>query len=651
MENWAHKQTEESLEESEQLLRLILENAPVGILTVDPDGEIHSVNPYLCKLLGYSSEEFLAMDFDDVIHPDDQTDDTSTDQLLAGEISQFDVEARLIRKDGRLITADIHVNLVRDAQGQPQLLVGQLQDITARKAVEEEQHRRGELLRLTFDNAPIGMAITGLDRSIIRCNTALAAMLGYTRKELESLTVVDITHPDDRQATERYLHSMWEGSVDHQSVEKRYLRQDGSAVACQSHVSVVRDDNGKPLMVIGQIEDITQRLQASRNMRRMRLHLKNMIDSMPSMLVAVDNEGLVTQWNSVAEQTTGLSAQEAIGQLTGDLLPLNNTQGEQIAEAISSGKPVKAERLSITLRGHKRIVDALVYPLFADEEVAGAVIRLDDVTDQVRMQEMMVQTEKMLSVGGLAAGMAHEINNPLGAILQSCQNIQRRLSEDLPANRATAGELGLDLGVVHQYMETRKVLQFLERIQEAGSRAAKIVRDMLTFSRRSELHYESIDLKDLLHTAVRLASSDFDLNTDYDIKQVEFVSDLDPELGLVECDKTEIEQVILNLIVNAAHAMATHPEKDEPPQITLRTRRDGEYARIEVIDNGPGMDEETRRRIFEPFYTTKEVGVGTGLGLSVSYFIVYDQHKGSLQVVSAPGDGAKFIIRLPLRQV
>ena len=145
---------------------------------------------------------------------------------------------------------------------------------------------------------------------------------------------------------------------------------------------------------------------------------------------------------------------------------------------------------------------------------------------------------------------------------------------------------------------------------------------------------------------MRLASSDFDLNTDYDIKQVEFVSDLDPELGLVECDKTEIEQVILNLIVNAAHAMALHPEKGKSPQITLRTRRDGEYARIEVIDNGPGMDEETRRRIFEPFYTTKEVGVGTGLGLSICYKIMED-HRGEILIDSQEGRGSTFTVVFP----
>jgi signal transduction histidine kinase len=173
---------------------------------------------------------------------------------------------------------------------------------------------------------------------------------------------------------------------------------------------------------------------------------------------------------------------------------------------------------------------------------------------------------------------------------------------------------------------------------------------MLTFSRRSELHYVPLDLKELFETTVRLASSDYDLKEDYDIKQVEFVLDIDPELGPVECDKTEIEQVILNLIVNAAQAMAKHPVEGKTPQITLRTRLEGDYARLEVIDNGPGMEEETRRRLFEPFYTTKDVGVGTGLGLSVSYFIIYDQHQGSMQVESAPGEGARFIIRLPRRQ-
>ena len=542
-----------------------------------------------------------------------------------------------------------HVNLVRDPNGEPQFFVGQLQDITARKEAEEQLRRREELLRLTFDNAPIGMAIADADRRISRVNPAMARMLGYTRAELESMSVLDITYPDDRQASADNLQRLWDGGTDSFELEKRFVCKDGRVVTCLSHVSIVQDESGVPLMTIGQVQDITERMEAVSEMQRMRTYLKNMIDSMPSMLVAVDQDGLITEWNAVAAQTMGVSAEQAVGREVTDFLPIDELQVEQIKKAITSGKPVKAERLPISLSEEKRFVDALAYPLIADGTV-GAVIRLDDVTDRVRMQEMMVQTEKMLSVGGLAAGMAHEINNPLGAILQSCQNIQRRFSAELPANLKAAAELDLDLERVNQYLEQRNILQFLQRIQEAGTRAAKIVNDMLTFSRRSELHYEPIDLGELLDTALRLASSDYDLKKEYDIKLVEFQRDYDPDVGFLECDKTEIEQVILNLIVNAAQAMAMNPAQEKPPRITLRTRLEEDYARIEVIDNGPGMDEKTRRRIFEPFYTTKEVGVGTGLGLSVSYFIIYDQHKGSMQVESAPGEGARFIIRLPLRQ-
>jgi PAS domain S-box-containing protein len=650
MESWSHNQPEESLEERERLQRLILENAPVGIVTVEPGGQIHSVNPHLCELLGFTAEELLAKNVDDVVHPEDRArDDPLADQLLQGDIPHYDLQGRFICKDGSELMADFHVNLVRDSNGEPRLFVGQVQDISARLAAQAQERQREALLRLTFENAPICLGITDDERHIRHANPAFCAMLGYSKEELESMTVEQITHPDDVEETTRRLGELWNSEGERYMVEKRFQRKDGGVVHCQSHVSIVRNEDGTPLMSIGQVVDITERVAAARDMQNMRTYLKNMIDSMPSMLVAVDQEGLVTQWNKVAEQTTGIPASEAVGRPVNELLPISEAQAEQIGEAINSGKPVKAERLPITLKGEDRIVDALAYPLLA-EDVVGAVVRLDDITDRVRMQEMMVQTEKMLSVGGLAAGMAHEINNPLGAIMQSCQNIQRRFSKSLSANQKVAQDLGLDLAVVHAYMEARNILQFLGRIQEAGERASKIVSDMLSFSRRSELHYEPIDLAELLEKSVRLASSDFDLKKKYDIKQVEIERDFDPDLGPVECDRTEIEQVILNLIVNAAQAMALHPSPGTQPRIILRTRPDGGYARVEVIDNGPGMEEKTRRRIFEPFYTTKDVGVGTGLGLSVSYFIIYDQHKGSMQVESAPGKGARFIIRLPLRQ-
>jgi signal transduction histidine kinase len=308
---------------------------------------------------------------------------------------------------------------------------------------------------------------------------------------------------------------------------------------------------------------------------------------------------------------------------------------------------VHTERLSIEKNGQTRYVDIMVYPLKADE-VTGAVIRVDDITQRARLEQTMVQTEKMLSVGGLAAGMAHEINNPLSGVLQSCQNIQRRLSTDLPANRAMADSMGLDLGLVRQYLEERGILNFVSAIQQAATRASRIVADMLAFSRSSNVEFQPTRMEEILETVVRLAASDYDLKKKYDFKQVEIVRDFTPDLGEVVCDRTEIEQVLLNLIKNAAQAMATH-DRSSPHRIVLRTRPDGEFVRVEVEDNGPGMDSQTKRRVFEPFFTTKTVGVGTGLGLSVSYFIVTEQHKGTLEVESAPGEGARFIVRLPIR--
>jgi signal transduction histidine kinase len=207
--------------------------------------------------------------------------------------------------------------------------------------------------------------------------------------------------------------------------------------------------------------------------------------------------------------------------------------------------------------------------------------------------------------------------------------------------------LGLDLNTMRLYLEQRGIFNFLEGIREAGSRAGRIVADMLAFSRRSDTRFIPVLVTEMLDTVIRLAASDYDLKKNYDFRQIEIVRDYDPQLDKIYCDRTEIEQVLLNLIKNAAQAL-TKAVKNQPARITLRTRKESKKARIEVEDNGPGMDEATRRRVFEPFYTTKPAGIGTGLGLSVSYFIITEQHHGEINVSSTPGQGACFTIRLPL---
>jgi signal transduction histidine kinase len=293
------------------------------------------------------------------------------------------------------------------------------------------------------------------------------------------------------------------------------------------------------------------------------------------------------------------------------------------------------------------VVDVMIYPLLTSG-VEGAVVRVDDATERVRMEEMMIQTEKMMSVGGLAAGMAHEINNPLGIIMQSVQNVLRRISPDMRKNAEAAAHTGVDLAAIQRYFAERGILEFLADITSAGKRAATIVTNMLNFSRRTESNTAPVDLGELLKKAVELAASDYDLKKKYDFKHIEIDYDLDPELPPVPCVETKIEQVLLNLFKNAAQAIGQQGVGVRSPRIICRTRREGDVARIEIEDNGPGMDESVRRRVFEPFFTTKEVGTGTGLGLSVSYFIITDNHKGTMDVESTPGVGAKFIIRLPL---
>jgi signal transduction histidine kinase len=224
--------------------------------------------------------------------------------------------------------------------------------------------------------------------------------------------------------------------------------------------------------------------------------------------------------------------------------------------------------------------------------------------------------------------------------------VQRRTSADLPANRDAAAAAGLSLDSLQRYLEVRGVQQFIRDIRDAAARAAVIVSNMLEFSRRSPSAKVPVKLADVLDRALALAASDFDLRKQYDFRRIQIVREyaaaLPPVVGVV----IELEQVFLNLIKNAAQALAGGGQS--APRIRLCTSQEDRYALVTVEDNGPGMDEATRRRVFEPFFTTKQPGVGTGLGLSVSFAIITGNHKGTIAVNSSHGAGATFMIRLPL---
>jgi signal transduction histidine kinase len=255
----------------------------------------------------------------------------------------------------------------------------------------------------------------------------------------------------------------------------------------------------------------------------------------------------------------------------------------------------------------------------------------------------------MLSVGGLAAGMAHEINNPLAGIMQNIQVMQNRLSSDLPKNHEVAQQCGTSMAAIQAYMQGRNMHEMMALILESGIRAAKIVENMLSFSRKSEATTTLNDLAQLMDATLELAENDYDLKKRYDFRQIKIVREYDSQVPKVPCEVTKIQQVFLNILKNGAQAMAESPGRSSPCFV-LRVKTHGGQVRVEIEDNGPGMDAAVCKRIFEPFFTTKTVGVGTGLGLSVSYFIITENHGGSLTVSSTPGSGSRFTILLPVKK-
>jgi PAS domain S-box-containing protein len=382
--------------------------------------------------------------------------------------------------------------------------------------------------------------------------------------------------------------------------------------------------------------------------RRSEEQLRLVLDNMQEIFVHVSLDGTIL-FVSNGINFFGYMPEELKGTVFQDLCKTGQ-DFKNLLEDLKLKESLVGYRISLLKQdGSERLVSMNARLLKDDDGMPASVIASGtDITEQARMGDLMVQNEKMMMVGGLAAGMAHEINNPLGIILQHIQNIERRISPDLPANREVAKVLGVDLVLVNDYVEQRGIIKFMQQIHLAGERMSRIISNMLKFSRKSESRIESANLEQVLEQAVELASSDYDLKKQYDFKRIRIVREYAPDLPAVPVTILELEQVLLNLLKNAAQALA-FVQKERQPCITLRTRVSGDWAVIEVEDNGPGIPKELQRRIFEPFFTTKEVGIGTGLGLSVSYAIITNNHHGRLEVSSQPDEGTCFTMHLPLQ--
>jgi PAS domain S-box-containing protein len=393
-------------------------------------------------------------------------------------------------------------------------------------------------------------------------------------------------------------------------------------------------------------QEIIERNIIENELKEARNYIHNIFNSMPSILIGIDAEGKVVQWNAEVERVTRLKADQARGEKLESVFPLSESEKKILQQAVHNRQLLTGQKLEKIVDGEQRYVDITIYPLLGDSD-RGTVIRIDDVTERVRMEQIIIQSEKMSTVGGLAAGMAHEINNPLGIILQAVQIIVQRLSPDLSKNLAVANAHEVDLHSLQAYLDERDIMRYLEEIKLSGLRASNIVKDMLQFSRKSEFEARPVELNIIVEQALVLARKDYDLKKNYDFNDIEIKKELTTDQVLVTCVKNEIEQVILNLLKNASQALFEQGRNTDR-WIRLRTCKDKNTAKIEVEDNGPGIDPKVQKRIFEPFFTTKTVGKGTGLGLSVSYMIITNHHRGTIEVNSDGRSGTRFTICLPI---
>ena len=642
------KQAQEKMRQQEMELRRVLDVTPQLVAVYGPDRERLYANRPTLDYFGVTLKEWQSIsDPFWVFHPDDRERVAKDVYTGAASDVPHEFEGRLRRKDGTYRWFLFRDNPLRDEQGRITRWYLSAADIEDRKRAEEALQRNevylAEAQRLShtgswaFDLASGKFAYAS--EECIRM---------YEHDAQEGLPTREATfrliHPEDRDSVQGGFEKSLREKVDTSS-EFRLVLPSGTVKHVQTIRHPVLNEAGDVVELVGTTIDITERKRAEEAVRLAGVYLSNIIDSMPSILVGMDNTRTVTQWNRQAEAFTGIPAGEAIGKpivhLLPDFAPWIMTMGSDMDEH----RPSSMEKLLIAKEGERRFYDLMLYPLLVDT-VGGAVLRIEDVTERARTQELMVQTGKMMSIGGLAAGMAHEINNPLGIITQAAQNIDRRISLELHANRKVSEELGLNLEGIRAYFDKRQITDAIASIRMASSRAAKIVANMLQFSRRADTTTDPASLAQIVDQALELAASDYDLKKHYDFRSIDITKDYQ-DVPQVRIASVEIEQVILNLLKNAAQAMTATPP-DTKPRITLRLRCEDRYAVLEVEDNGPGMTEDIRRRVFEPFFTTKEPGEGTGLGLSVSYMIVTQNHKGLMDVQSTPGRGTVFKVRLPI---
>ena len=662
-----------ALEEEIRKLSLAVEQSPVSIVITNTAGVIEYVNPKFCQVTGYAREEALGRN-SSILKSGEMPPESYAElwrTISSGK--EWHGEFHNKRKNGEYYWEVATIAPLFDTGGRITGYLANKEDITERKAVEMALNESEARLNKLVNSAQDAIIMLNPDATISVWNEAAVRIFGYSPQEAIGRNLHRLIAP------ERYLDRYFQafaafsttgnGAAVGQVLELSALKKDGSEFPVELALSNVQI-NGQ-WHAIGILRDITSRKDAERLLTENKAKLEakhaelemlfrwvesakveweQTLDSLRDLVILTDPTGKVRRCNRLLYQLANKSHAEIIGVNWPDILTeagftvsvLGNTSGEVIHK--SSNRFYNLYIYDIT-SPDSGDVTGRVMSLVDTTELRSVTEELQKAYDELQTTQIKVfQQEKLASIGQLAAGVAHEINNPMGFISSNLSTLGKYfertkefvayLSSALADCANDAGRAGAD--------EQRKRLkidyifedssQLIAESLDGAQRVRKIVQDLKSFSRVDDTEQKRADLKECLESTISIAWN-----------EIKYVATLTKDYGDIPpvlCYPQQLNQVFMNLLVNAAHAITGQGE------IKVRTWQDEGMACVSVSDTGCGISAENQKRIFEPFFTTKEVGKGTGLGLSISYDII-KKHHGDILVDSEIGTGTTFTVKLP----
>ncbi len=670
------KHAEAAQRESQQQYSSLVENLPIGLFrkTPEPDGRFVMVNQALARMYGCQSpaELLRCKPIELIAQPE------AGRQLvenLARQDSVDGLELQFKKLDGTPVWCRLTTHALRNADGTVEYFDGTVEDITARKQAEQQVADALHFNQTLLQASPVGVLAYRATGETVMCNQALARMIGATQEEVLAQNFRQLASWQRSELLARAETALTTKTEQEFDTHLMTSFEREIWISCRMVPFTFADQ--PHLLVL--FADIAARKRAEEESHQNETLLCMMIDSSPDWIFIKDQEHRYVLVNECYARDMGCSKDEFVGKndlemgfpeaiVKGD--PARGIRGfwQDDREVMDTGQPKFIAEESANLQGRIHILDTYKFPLRdADGEVWGVLGYARDITERKQaerekagMQIQLNQAQKLESIGRLAAGIAHEINTPTQFIgdnnrfLQDSFKDLRRLQAsfdqlleaadaksllpELTAQvRATAREIEVD------YLAT-EIPKALQQSLEGVERVSKIVRAMKEFSHPGGGDKSAIDLNRAIESTVTVARNEW--------KYVaELALDLEPSLPPVQCLADEFNQVILNLIINAAHAIAdVVGDSGRKGTITVSTRKQDDWVEIRVGDTGSGIPEPVRPHLFEPFFTTKPVGQGTGQGLAIARSVVVDKHNGTIDFETELGRGTTFIVRLPLKE-